>query len=133
MLNIKRVNVKDKVSVENLVYIGRANRSYSLSPSPLANPYVLGRDGNRDEVVEKYRKWLWLQIKRKLENPQHSNGVFAELKRLQLEAKKIQVDNIVNSTDNPLTFMCWCKSNEKCHGDIIINCLNWMETNHIGE
>ena len=132
MLNIKRVSVKDKVLGEK-VYIGRPNETSSLSPSPLANPYIIGRDRDRDEVVEKYHKWLWLQVKRKLYNPEHGNSVFAELKRLQLEARKIQVDNILNSTDNSLTLMCWCKLNEKCHGDIIINCLNWMEINHIGE
>lgn len=129
MLNINRKSVKDSIQIDNSVYIGRPNKTYNLSPSPLANPYVIGRD----EVVEKYRKWLWLNIKRKLENPLHGNAVFAELKRLRLEARKIQVDNIINSTDNYLTLMCWCRSNEKCHGDIIINCLNWMETNHIGE
>lgn len=42
MLNIKRVNVKDKVLGEK-VYIGRPNKTYSLSPSPLANPYIIGR------------------------------------------------------------------------------------------
>jgi uncharacterized protein YeaO (DUF488 family) len=122
MLNIKRVNVKDKVLVENVVYIGRTNKTYNLSPSPLANPYVIGRDGDRDEVVEKYRQWLRLNVQRKLENPEHGNAAFKELKRLQLKAR-----------DNELTLMCWCKSNEKCHGDIIINCLNWMEISHIGE
>lgn len=133
MLNVKRISVKDKVLVGNVVYIGRENKANLLSANPLANPYVLGSDGDRDEVVEKYRQWLWLNVKRKLDNPRHGNAVFAELKRLQLEARKIQMDNIVNSTDNSLTLMCWCKPNEKCHGDIIINCLNWIETNHIGE
>lgn len=133
MLNISRASVKDSVQIENSIYIGRSNKTYSLPPSPLANPYVIGRDGDRDEVVDKYRKWLWLSVKRKLDNPEHGNGVFAELKRLQLEARKIQVNNILNSTNNYLTLICWCKSNEKCHGDIIINCLDWMETNHIGE
>ena len=138
MLNIKRVSVKDKVSVENVVYIGRANKTYSLSPNLLANPYVIGKDGDRDEVVEKYRRWLWSNIKEELESkdisyPNYRNKVFAELKRLQILAREINVNNIINSTDNSLTLMCWCKSNEKCHGDVIINCLNWMETNHVGE
>ncbi len=34
----------------NCVYVGR--------PSKWGNPFTIGRDGTRDEVVEKYRAWL---------------------------------------------------------------------------
>jgi len=40
---------KDKFDV----YIGR--------PSKWGNPFVLGKDGNRDQVVQKYRDWLYTQ------------------------------------------------------------------------
>ncbi len=36
------------------VYVGR--------PSPLGNPYALGRDGNREQVIAKYRRWLWARL-----------------------------------------------------------------------
>jgi hypothetical protein len=36
------------------IYVGR--------PSPLGNPYLLGRDGNREEVIAQYRRWLWAQL-----------------------------------------------------------------------
>ena len=133
MLNIKRVDVRKEIHEENSIYIGRYNKAYNLSPSPLANPFIIGKDGNRDEVVEKYRQWLWVNVKRKLDNSsdaKQDNSVFTELKRLQLKARKIQV---TDSTNGYLTLMCWCKENKKCHGDIIISCLNWMETNHIGD
>lgn len=32
------------------VYIGR--------PSKWGNPFVIGRDGSRDEVIARYREWL---------------------------------------------------------------------------
>lgn len=32
------------------VYIGR--------PSKWGNPFVIGKDGDRDEVIQKYREWL---------------------------------------------------------------------------
>lgn len=35
------------------VYIGR--------PSKWGNPFVVGRDGTREEVVEKYRAWIVTQ------------------------------------------------------------------------
>jgi hypothetical protein len=36
------------------VYVGR--------PSPLGNPYALGRDGSREQVIARYRRWLWAQL-----------------------------------------------------------------------
>lgn len=35
------------------VYIGR--------PSKWGNPFVIGVDGTRDEVIEKYKAWVYLQ------------------------------------------------------------------------
>src|SRR6266545_1014886 len=32
------------------IYVGR--------PTAFGNPFELGRDGDRDEVVERYRRWL---------------------------------------------------------------------------
>lgn len=32
------------------VYIGR--------PGPYGNPFTIGRDGNRKEVIDKYEEWL---------------------------------------------------------------------------
>ena len=36
--------------VEGAVYVGR--------PTKWGNPFVIGRDGTRKEVIEKYRGWL---------------------------------------------------------------------------
>ncbi|MFZ9753737.1 MAG: DUF4326 domain-containing protein [Cyanobium sp.] len=30
--------------------------------SPLGNPYAFGRDGNREEVIAQYRRWLRVQL-----------------------------------------------------------------------
>jgi len=35
------------------VYIGR--------PGPYGNPFTIGKDGNREEVVEKYAEWVLTQ------------------------------------------------------------------------
>jgi hypothetical protein len=40
------------------VYIGRANRSFGLLGSKWSNPFKIGVDGTRLEVIEKYRQWL---------------------------------------------------------------------------
>lgn len=76
--------------------------------SPLANPYHDGRDGNRAEVIAKYRRWLWKQI-------QTENWVVInELKRLWQ----------LNRSGN-LTLVCCCKP-LPCHGDVVKSCIEWM-------
>lgn len=73
------------------VYIGRANtRAGQPHDSPWANPYVIGRDGDRAEVLEKYRVYItdheWM------------------MKRLpQLNGRVL---------------LCWCKPSA-CHGDVL--------------
>ena len=46
------------------IYVGR--EMPGVPGSVLGNPFRIGRDGTREEVVEKYCRWLWKQIK--LEN-----------------------------------------------------------------
>ncbi len=64
------------------VYIGR--------PSKWGNPFVIGKDGSREQVVAKYRQWL-------LGQPQ----LLAALHELKGK-----------------TLGCWC-SPEACHGDVL--------------
>jgi hypothetical protein len=40
-----------------------ANAIYCGRPSPLGNPFVIGRDGNRKAVCDKYEAWLPTQPK----------------------------------------------------------------------
>ncbi len=40
-----------------VVYVGRANRSRGLVQSPWANLFVIGRDGDRQEVIAKYQAY----------------------------------------------------------------------------
>lgn len=40
------------------IYIGRASRRKRLQASKFANPFVIGRDGNREEVIAKFARWL---------------------------------------------------------------------------
>ncbi len=44
------LNKRNDRATANTVYIGR--------PSKWGNPFVIGRDGTRAEVVEKYRLWI---------------------------------------------------------------------------
>jgi hypothetical protein len=136
-LNIKRVCIKnpsvktylnkhllEQESYPEVVYIGRKIKAKGypdLPGSSLANPYYINKDGTREEVVEKYRKWLWEQI-------QGNTEAKEELEEL---LKNIKFKQKLNAF--PLKIACWCKEDEKCHGDVVINCLNWMNENNLGD
>ena len=70
------------------VYIGR--------PSKWGNPFVLGKDGNREEVVAKYKAWIEAQ------------PALMEAAKKELKGK---------------TLGCWC-SPRLCHGDILVGIAN---------
>jgi hypothetical protein len=68
-------------------YIGR--------PSKWGNPFQIGRDGDRDEVIEKYRQWLM--------------GRADLLEQLsELKGKVLG---------------CWCAP-RRCHGEILAELAN---------
>lgn len=98
-------NVKHGGYPVGCVYIGRRNGSQP--GSVLGNPFVIGADGSRADVVAKYRAWLWAQIK--LNGP-----VLAELKRIQKLDRKT------------LRLVCWCAP-LACHGDVILKALEWLD------
>jgi hypothetical protein len=43
------------------VYVGREQGRVGLRRSKWANPFKVGRDGTREEVIAKYRAWLLQQ------------------------------------------------------------------------
>lgn len=82
-------------------YVGR--------PSPLGNPYVIGKHGSREEVIAKYRIWLWSKIK------SNDPVVCAELHRLV---------KLYKSNGENLVLTCWC-SPLPCHADVIKAAIEW--------
>lgn len=65
------------------IYIGR--------PSKFGNKFVIGKDGNRDEIIEKFREWAPTQS---------------------------QIMDSLHELDNKI-LGCWC-SPQRCHGDVLI-------------
>jgi Domain of unknown function (DUF4326) len=75
------------------VYVGRGGR---WGPgSKWGNPFKHGRDGSRDEVVEKYRAWI-------VQQPE----LMAALH--ELRGKDL---------------VCWCAP-ERCHAEVLIELAN---------
>lgn len=86
-------------AVPGAVYIGRGARSWKrgwLEPSPFANPFRIGRDGSRVEVIAKYRAWLLAQ------------PMLVERAKRELRGKVLE---------------CWCAPRE-CHGDVLLEVAN---------
>ena len=83
MKNMQRTTVAHCKRAPFDVYIGR--------PSTWGNPFVIGRDGNREQVIEKYRAYV-------LATPALLAAVKPELKGKVLG--------------------CWCAP-QSCHGDVL--------------
>ena len=43
------------------VYCGRGSRKLGLPPSKWANPFCIGRDGTREQVIAKHKRWIHTQ------------------------------------------------------------------------
>jgi len=81
----KVLNKRDSGIPAGAVYVGR--------PSKFGNPYEIGRDGSREEVIQKYEAWLLTA----------DNGLsIADL--LQLKGKDL---------------VCWCAP-LACHAEVLL-------------
>ncbi|MDP2363355.1 MAG: DUF4326 domain-containing protein [Ignavibacteria bacterium] len=88
------MNIKNKEPYD--IYIGR--------PSKWGNPFEIGKDGKREDVIEKYRNWI-------LKQPRLLNVLY------ELEGK---------------TLGCWCKP-KTCHGDILVELIHKKEIRYMEE
>ena len=83
------------------VYIGR--------PGPWGNPFSFQKDtvarwkvASRSESIEKYRTWLWQEIKE----------------------ERIDLAELASLSDK--TLGCWCAPKE-CHGDVLLRAAAWAQ------
>lgn len=79
-------------------YIGRAAPRLRLPASPFANRFRIGPDGDRAEVIRKYRRWLCGE-------PELMRRALTELPGKRL--------------------ICWCTP-AACHGDVLVELLNYF-------
>jgi hypothetical protein len=86
---------------EDNYYIGRTG--YGMKGSALANIFVIGKDGTREEVIAKYRIWLKGIIKN------GKGAAWQELQGLRQRYKK----------GESVMLMCYCRP-LACHGDVLM-------------
>ena len=93
-------------------YVGRSR----AGKSPLGNPYQIGKDGDRREVIEKYRRWLWEEIKKGDDSPAYRELVWvADFYKCSTEQE-------------PIKLLCWCAP-QPCHAEVIIRAIEWLLKN----
>ena len=80
---------RDSYDKKNFVYIGR--------PGPWGNPFAIGKDGTREEVIQKYE--IYIRTKPTLLSDLH-----------KLKGKHLA---------------CWCAP-KACHGDVLIKLIKEM-------
>ena len=102
----KNYNLRKWCENPNNVYIGRRGiillpdaitgkkKRYPENDSIWANKFKLNKDGNREEIIEKYEKYI--------------------IEKIKEEPEKYDLNKLVNKT-----LGCWCKP-EPCHGDILL-------------
>jgi len=81
-------NKHKNTAPQGAVYIGRG--------SPFGNPFVIGKDGTRDDVCDKFETMV------------RQNQSLIERIKLDLEGKDL---------------ICFCKPN-RCHGDLLLQIAN---------
>jgi hypothetical protein len=101
----KYSNLQEWIADSKNIYIGRRGiiilekKRFPESNSIFCNPYKIGKDGTREDVLMKYENY----IREKLAN---SSSFCDEFKKLKGK-----------------TLGCWCKP-ERCHGDILLQIIN---------
>ena len=89
-VNIRKANMPDVKKNTHYFYCGRG--------SELGNPYVIGFDGTREEVIRKYKGYFYSQ-------ELYETNLYKQIK------EAVEKDKIV-------TLGCYCKPRD-CHCDVI--------------
>jgi hypothetical protein len=82
------------------VYVGRGCDPADGGKSCWGNPFRIGRDGRRAEVIEKHRRWLWVSI---------CSG-------------DVSVEELAGLAGQVLG--CWCAP-KSCHGETLVRASEW--------
>ena len=94
-------NLKEWMQDDKNVYIGRAgivfidNERYPKENSIWCNPFKIGKDGDRDDVINKYEKYI--------------KGLLKKNSKLVESLQMLKGKNLG----------CWCAP-DKCHGHVLL-------------
>ena len=89
---------------DGAIYIGRSMPHEGLVGSKFANKFKITETDTREIVVEKYKKWLWGEIR----------------------SGRITLEDLLELEGHDL--VCFCKQDGKevaCHGDVLVKAVAW--------
>lgn len=98
-------NLSEWMSYPNNVYIGRAGivfidkERFPKKSSTFCNPFKVGKDGTREQVIDKYETHIRKLLK---------DNLYIRDELIELKGK---------------TLGCWCKP-DACHGDVLLKIIN---------
>jgi len=92
----------NRVKVINMRYYSKRDFVRVDRATKWGNPFRVGIDGNRDEVIEKYRQDLWERIK----------------------AGKVLIRELAELADKQLG--CWCIP-KRCHAEVLAQAAIWAK------
>ncbi len=78
-----------------------------VRPSRWGNPFVIGRDGSREEVIAKHKSWLWSEIR----------------------AGRISLEELAALDGAALVCCCAPKA---CHGETLLAAAAWAANGNSG-
>lgn len=99
---------KDPINVyigrRGVVFVGKREnkKRFPQRDSLFANPFKVGKDGTREEVIQKYREYIYQQL---------NKGKITKEDIKSLKGKKLG---------------CWCYP-EECHGNVLVEILENLE------
>jgi len=93
-------------------------RIYVGWPNALGNPFIIGRDGDRAEVIRKYKLWLYPQLARSSE-PFGPADAFGRIMYWWLVGGYGRVE-----------LVCYCAP-KPCHADVIVGAARQRLTNDL--
>jgi Domain of unknown function (DUF4326) len=97
----KRIQIKSWYEIAKLpadvFYVGRGPKGYLGPKYPWGNPFKIGRDGTREQVLDKYEDYLAAR-------PELKERIAREFCGKDLA--------------------CWCDLDERCHADILLRIAN---------
>ena len=98
-------NLKEWMEDDNNIYVGRANvvfinkERYPKISSKFYNPFKIGKDGTREEVINKYKHYIIDKL---------DNDILLQKELIEMKDKNIG---------------CWCYP-EICHGNILLELID---------
>ena len=98
------------------LYIGRGDRNNEASP--LANPFPITPNRDRDQSIAQFKKYLWNKIQR-----------YISFGEIDLTVAEFLYLCRKNQYGEDIALRCYCAP-KPCHGDVIKAAIEWFNKNH---